>query len=162
MLADQQNLSGTAVATRGGSCVGTEKGSVKQCSVLIVNCESREIPHRQALERRGFRVVETREWPGDGVVDGYEVVIVVLRHMESVCMLAARMRAKPRFGRRVLIGLSSARPTAGDRRNAIGAGFDDLLAEVVDFDTLIARILRQLRALPEHRCLLPDRKASAA
>ena len=135
---------------------------MKQCSVLIVNCDSREIPHRQALERRGFRVVETREWPGDDVVLGYEVVIVVLRRMESVGMLAARMRAKPRFGHRVLIGLSPAPPTADDRRNAIGAGFDDVLAELVDFRTLIARILRQLRARPEHRCLLPDRKASAA
>jgi DNA-binding response OmpR family regulator len=135
---------------------------VRQCSVLIVNCDSREIPHRQALERRGFRVVETREWPGDDVVDGYEVVIVVLRRMESVGMLAARMRAKPRFGHRVLIGLSPAPPTANDRRNAIGAGFDDVLAELVDFRTLVARILRQLRARPEHRCLLPDPKASAA
>jgi DNA-binding response OmpR family regulator len=135
---------------------------VKQCSVLIVNCDHRKTAHRQALERRGFRVVETREWPGDCVVDGYEVVIVVLRHLETTGMLAARMRAKPRFGQRVLIGLSPTALTADDRRNAIGAGFDDVVPESGDSRTLIARILQRLRARPEHRCLLPDRKRSAA
>jgi hypothetical protein len=135
---------------------------VKQCSVLIVNCDHRETTHRQALERRGFLVAETREWPDDDVVHRYEVVIVVLRHLEAMGPLAARMRAKPRFGHRVLIGISPAVPTADDRRNAIGTGFDDVIAESGDSRTLIARILQRLRARPEHRCLLPDRKRSAA
>ena len=135
---------------------------MKQCSVLIVNCDHRETPHRQALESRGFLVVETREWPDDGVVHGYEVVIVVLPRMETMGMLAARMRAKPRFGHRVLIGISPGTPTADDRRNAIVAGFDDVIAESGGSRALIARILQRLRARPEHRCLLPDRKRSAA
>jgi hypothetical protein len=135
---------------------------VKQCSVLIVNCDHRETTHRQALESRGFLVVETREWPDDGVVHAYEVVIVVLRHVESMGMLAARMRAKPRFGHRVLIGISPGTPTSDDRRNAIAAGFDDVIAESGGSRALIARILQRLRARPEHRCLLPDRKRSAA
>ena len=135
---------------------------MKQCSVLIVNWDHRQSAHRQALERRGFLVVETREWPDDDVVRGYEVVIVVLRQMVTMGMLAARMRAKPRFGHRVLIGVSSETPTADERRNAIDAGFDDVIAESGDSRTLIARILQRLRARPEHRCLLPDRKRSAA
>ena len=135
---------------------------MKQCSVLIVNCDHQETTHRQALESRGFLVVETREWPDDGVVHAYEVVIVVLRHMESIGMLAARMRAKPRFGHRVLIGISPGTPTSDDRRNAIAAGFDDVIAESGGSRSLIARILQRLRARPEHRCLLPDRKRSAA
>jgi DNA-binding response OmpR family regulator len=135
---------------------------VKQCSVLIVNCDHQEATYRQALESRGFLVVETREWPDDGVVHGYEVVIVVLRHMETMGMLAARMRAKPRFGHRVLIGVSPATPTNDERRTAIGAGFDDVIAGSDDSRTLIARILQRLRARPEHRCLLPDRRRSAA
>ena len=135
---------------------------MKQCSVLIVNCDHQETTHRQALESRGFLVVETREWPDDGVVHAYEVVIVVLRHMESMGMLAARMRAKPRFGHRVLIGISPGTPTSDDRRNAIAAGFDDVIAESGGSRALIARILQRLRARPEHRCLLPDRKRSAA
>jgi hypothetical protein len=136
--------------------------AVKQCSVLIVNCDHQETTHRQALESRGFLVVETREWPDDGVVHAYEVVIVVLRHMESMGMLAARMRAKPRFGHRVLIGISPGTPTSDDRRNAIAAGFDDVIGESGGSRALIARILQRLRARPEHRCLLPDRKRSAA
>jgi hypothetical protein len=136
--------------------------AVKQCSVLIVNCDRRETAHRQALVSRGFLVVETREWPDDEVVRRYEVVIVVLRQMETIGMLAARLRAKARFGHRVLIGVSPGTPTADERRNAIGAGFDDVIAESGDSRTLIARILQRLRARPEHRCLLPERRRSAA
>jgi hypothetical protein len=135
---------------------------VKQCSVLVVNCSGREIAHGQALERRGFRVVETDEWPADDVVLEYEVIIVVVRDMETVCMLAARMRAKPRFGHRVLIGVNPTTPSVLERRNAIVAGFDDVVAESRDSRVLIARILRRLHARPEHRCFLPDRKQSAA
>jgi DNA-binding response OmpR family regulator len=136
--------------------------AVKQCSVLIINRDRGETAHRQALESRGFLVVETREWPDDEMVRRYEVVIVVLRQMETLGMLAARMRAKPRFGHRVLIGVSSETPTADERRNAIDAGFDDVIAESGDSRTLIARILQRLRARPEHRCLLPERGRSAA
>jgi hypothetical protein len=136
--------------------------AVKQCSVLIINCDHRETTHRQALESRGFLVVQTCEWPDDDVVRRYEVVIVVLRQMATMGMLAARMRAKPRFGHRVLIGVSPGIPTADERRNAIGAGFDDVIAGSGDSRTLVARILQQLRARPEHRCLLPDRGRPAA
>jgi hypothetical protein len=82
--------------------------------------------------------------------------------METVCMLAARMRAKPRFGRRVLIGINHTAPSVEERRNAIVAGFDDLVPESRDSRILIARILRHLRARPEHQCYLPDLKRPAA
>lgn len=135
---------------------------MKQCSVLVVNPGGRETAHAQALERRGFRIVETAEWPADSVVLEYEVVIVGLRQMETVCIVATRMRAKPRFGRRVLIGITLAPPSAEERRNAIASGFDDVVPESRDSRILIARILRRLRALPEHRCYLPDLKRPAA
>jgi CheY-like chemotaxis protein len=135
---------------------------VKQCSVLVVTCGGRETSHAEALQRRGFRVTATSEWPADSVVIEFEVVIVVVRQMETVCMLAARMRAKPRFGRRVLIGINHTAPSAEERRNAIVAGFDDLVPESRDSRILIARILRQLRARPEHQCYLPDLKRPAA
>jgi len=135
---------------------------VKQCSVLVVTCSGRETSHAEALERRGFRVIETSEWPTDGVVLEFEVVIVMVRQMETVCMLAARMRAKPRFGRRVLIGINRTAPSPQERRNAIVAGFDDVVPETRDSRLLIACILRQLRGRPEHRCYLPDLKRPAA
>jgi hypothetical protein len=135
---------------------------MKQCRVLIVNSNGGQTTHHQALVRRGFLVAETREWPADETIRGYEVVIVVLRHIDSTCMLAARMRAKRWFGRRVLIGLSPASPTIHERREAIGAGFDDIFDAASSSRLLLARILQRLRARPEHRCLLPDRKRSAA
>jgi hypothetical protein len=133
---------------------------VKQCAILIVNSNRQRTPHRRALEQRGFRVVETAEWPENLVIHQYEVVIIVLHNMETVCNLAARMRAKPRFGLRVLIGVTPTAPSAEDRRNAIGAGFDDVVGESRESRVLIADILRLLRARPEYRCLIPDRSAA--
>jgi DNA-binding response OmpR family regulator len=134
---------------------------VKQCSLLIVNCHGCDSPHKEALEQRGFRVTELKEWPPDDVVLDSQVVLIVLRHLDRICMLAARMRAKPRFGRRILIALA---PTvsAADRRTAIGAGFDDVIGESSSPRVLIARILRYLRNRPEHRCFLPELKRRAA
>jgi DNA-binding response OmpR family regulator len=128
---------------------------------LIVNGTERESPPKKALEQRGFRVTESKEWPADDVVIDSQVVIVVLRNVDGICMLAARMRAKPRFGRRVLIALVPT-VTAADRRMAIGAGVDDVVGESGGMRMLIARILRLLRGRPEHRCFLPELKRRAA
>jgi hypothetical protein len=136
--------------------------NTKQCSVLVVNCSGRETAHSQSLLRRGFRVVETVEWPADDVILQYEVVILVLREVDSVSILAARMRAKPRFGQRVFIGVTSTPPSAAERRHAVLAGFDDVVGESGDSRVLIARILKRLRARPEHRCLLPEKGRHAA
>ena len=142
--------------------MGDGHSNAKQCAVLIVNCSGREITHSQALLRRGFRVVETNEWPSDDVIIQYEVVVVVLREMDIISAVAARMRAKPRFGNRVLIGITRMTPSAAERRLAIVSGFDDIVGDAHDPRILIARILQQLRARPEHRCLVPERKRPAA
>jgi len=134
---------------------------VEQCSLLIVNCSNRESPHKEELGHRGFRITELNEWPPDDVVLASQVVLVVLRHLDAIGMLAARMRAKPRFGRRILIALVPA-VTPADRRIAIGAGFDDAVGEAGGARALIARILRVLRTRPEHRCFLPELKRRAA
>jgi len=137
-------------------------GNDKKCSVLVVNCTGRETAHSQSLQLRGFSVVEQPHWPADEVVLEHEIVIVVLRRIDSVSVTAARMRAKPRFGNRVLIGVTEAAPSAAERRHAVLAGYDDLVGESRDSRILIARILRMLRARPEHRCLVPDKKRPAA
>jgi DNA-binding response OmpR family regulator len=134
---------------------------VKQCSILIVNCGAEPL-HRQVLERIGFHVSETTEWPDDDLIKTFQVVIVAFRHMESVAMLATRMRAKPHFGQRVLIAIVPVMATADERRAALGSGFDDVVSESKDSRPLVARILRRLRSRPEHRCFLPDRKRRAA
>lgn len=132
-----------------------------QCSLLIVNGSQRASPFNEALAQRGFRVAEVTEWPADDVVLEAHVVIVLLPHLETMCMLAARLRAKPRFGRHILIAVA---PTIGaaDRRTAIAAGFDDALPETRGVRVLIARILRILRTRPEHRCFLPELRRNAA
>jgi hypothetical protein len=134
---------------------------VQQCSLLIVNGANRNTPYRDALERRGFRVTAVKDWPPDEVVLQAHVVIVVLREAATMCMLAARIRAKPRFGRRILIAVA---PTLSvvDRRTAINSGFDDAVAESGGARLLIARILRALHTRPEHRCLLPELRRRAA
>jgi hypothetical protein len=137
-------------------------GNAKQCSVLVVNCTGRQTAHSQALQLRGFRVVELSEWPSDHVVLEYEIVIIVLRRMDSVSMTAARMRAKPRFGMRVLVGVTESAPSAAERRHAIISGFDDIVGESRDSRVLIARVIQRLRARPEHRCLLPEKTRPAA
>ena len=152
---------GMAVAT--SSVVMTEgERKLKQCAVLIVNCSGREISHTQALLQRGFRVVETAEWPADEAITAYEAVVIVLREMDIIAGVAARMRAKPRFGNRILIGVTLTPPSAAERRHAINSGFDDIVGESNDSRILVARILQRLRARPEHRCLVPERKRPAA
>ena len=135
---------------------------MKKCSVLVINISSHETAHCLTLEKVGFRVVETREWPTDEIIPEFEVVIVLLRHMQSVAMLAARLRAKPHFGRRILIAVAPQPTSPEERRAAVGCGFDDVVSEGADSRQLVARVLRQLRARPEHRCFLPDLKRRAA
>jgi hypothetical protein len=70
-------------------------------------------------------------------------------------MLAARLRAKPHFGRRALIALVDPDTPVHDRRSAEASGFDDVVNDCCDSRQLVARILRRLRARPELRCVLP-------
>ena len=135
---------------------------MKQCAVLVINTDGRESIIRATLEKVGFRVVQTAEWPADEVIRGFEVVIVLLRPMQAVSMLGPRLRAKPHFGQRVLIAVTPEPTSPQERRAGIGCGFDDVVGESRDARLLVARILRQLRARPEHRCFLPDLKRRAA
>lgn len=129
---------------------------MKKCSILFINTDARKVPQRQALARLGFVVDEIREWPEDRVFLPFEVVIVLISHIEGAAMLAARIRAKPHFGNRVLIGVAPATASPTERRAAIGAGFDDVVGEQCDTRALLARILRPLRARGELRCVLPE------
>lgn len=139
--------------------------AVKQCSVLLINPIDAAWDYRPTLEALGFRVDEVREWPEDDhAVLHYEVVIVRVRNTSGAPMLAARMRAKPRFGRRVLIALVPAATSPQDCLAARTSGFDEVLTDCCDARHLTARIMRRLRTRPEYRCLLPsgERRGRAA
>ena len=139
--------------------------TTKQCSVLLVDPAAKPTAHRKQLEALGFRVTQERAWPEDdrAVLD-YEVIIVRLPAMNGAPMLAARLRAKPQFGRRVLIALVPASVPVQDRLSARTTGFDEVLSDCCDARQLTSRILRRLRTRPEYHCVLPpgDRKRRAA
>ena len=138
---------------------------MKQCAILFVNPDRQESAHPEALRGMGFLVDEVTEWPDDNdMVRNYHVVIVRLREMSGAPMLAARLRAKPHFGRRLLIALVSAETPHAERRAAETSGFDDVINDCCDSRHLTTRILRVLRTRPELRCVLPPltSKKSAA
>jgi hypothetical protein len=133
---------------------------VENCAVLYVKPEFNDALHTTYLRRLGFIVHETADWPADDTVRGYHVVIIRIRITEAAPMLAARLRAKPHFGRRVLIALVDADTPLSDRRSAEEGGFDEVLNDRCDCRLLTARILRSIRRRPELRCALP--RSSAA
>lgn len=134
---------------------------VKKCRILFVSPAGNEIAVLKDLEAAGFVVRQTHEWPDDDLIPHFEIMVVVTSRMENLPMLAARIRAKRGFGRRVLIALAPAGMSDKDRRAAVGTGFDDILPKSVEVRTLMARILRRLRLRPEHRCVLPRKRRAA-
>lgn len=135
----------------------------KRCSVLLVSPCGPAPLHRTTLEGLGFLVTETSDWPDDErAALGHEVVIIRIRQIQGATMLAARLRAKPRFGQRVLIALVAGPSTPPQRLAVCTSGFDDVLIDTCDSRQLTAAILKRLRLRPEYRCFLPDRRNSAA
>ena len=136
----------------------------KRCSVFLLNTAGDVFVQRSVLEDVGFRVKVARQWPDDDeVLLVHHVVIVRMREVRDAPMIAARVRAKPRFGRRVLIALVPESASPQDCQSARAGGFDEVLTNCCDGRQLTARILRCLRARPEYRCVLPgDRRRSAA
>lgn len=162
---------GTGIATHLGGMRGHgEKWKwservVKQCSVLFVNPDRQESAHPDAMRGMGFLVDEVTEWPDDNeMVRNYHVVIVRVRKMNGAPMLAARLRAKPHFGRRLLIALVTPDTSQAERRAAETSGFDEVMSDCCDSRHLTTRVLRVLRTRPELRCVLPPltSKRSAA
>ena len=132
------------------------EGRSKPCAVLFVNAERRPTAHPSSLRERGFLVHQIREWPSDdSTVRDYHVVVVRVRDITAAPMLAARLRAKPHFGGRLLVALVNADVLPDDRRSAQASGFDDILDHVCESRQLVTRIVRGLRARPQLRCAIP-------
>jgi hypothetical protein len=124
-----------------------------QCSILYITpCrEQTQIPSLRAL---GFRVDECHELPGSETFADYHAVIVRPRVDVDLPMLAARLRAKPRFDRRVLLALVSEAMPEREKREAVLSGFDQTLSASCGARSLAATVLRLLRPYPEYRCVL--------
>jgi hypothetical protein len=124
-----------------------------QCSILYVTSHGDGI-RVGGLKALGFHVDEGRELPPSDALTRYHAVIVRAHAGFHLPMLAARMRAKPQFGRRVLVALVPEAMPVRDKREAIDSGFDDTLPDTCGVRDLAAAVLRLLRPYPEYRCIL--------
>lgn len=137
---------------------------VNQCSILYIKPGMREEAHAAPLRALGFSVRVVDDLPPAEVFTDYHAVIVCVAAGCDLPGLAARLRAKPRFGRRVLIALVPDSATERQRREAAHAGFDATLRQDCSPRDLAAHVLRRLRPFPEYRCLLrsPNGRRKAA
>jgi len=135
-----------------------------QCAVLYIKPSCSVPTQAAALRLLGFRVDESDELPANDTFAVYHVVVVRTEPTCNLPMLGARLRAKPRFGRRVLIALVPAEMSDREKREAIFSGFDHVMPDNCSARDLAASILRLLRPFPEYRCLLraPRRRRKAA
>jgi hypothetical protein len=135
-----------------------------QCSVLYIRSSGEDSTQAAALRSLGFRVDESEELPSNETFASYHAIVVRPCRPCNFPMLGARLRAKPHFGRRVLLALVPDAMPDRDRREALLSGFDYALPETCSARDLAATILRLLRPFPEFRCLLrsPSGRRKAA
>src|SRR6188768_2315050 len=100
-----------------------------QCSILYIRPDGRSDPRTGVLRTLGFHVDEGHELPANERLRSYHAVIVRPAATCDLAMLAARLRAKPYFGRRVLMALVTQAVVERDLRDALLAGFDATMAE---------------------------------
>ena len=127
---------------------------VNQCSILYVHDGSVQEPPVNGLKMLGFAVTVIEDLPPDEVLTPHHALIVRARAECSLTMLAARLRAKPRFGRRVLVALVPETIPDRARREALMSGFDSIKPVTCSERDIAAVILRFLRQYPELRCFL--------
>lgn len=128
--------------------------TVNQCSILYVHDGSVHDTPVAALRSLGFAVQASEDLPPDEALAPHHALIVRARAGCSLPMLAARLRAKARFGRRVLIALVPGDTPERVRREAVLSGFDATLSADCSGRGLAAAILKLLRPYPEFRCFL--------
>ena len=135
-----------------------------QCSVLYIEPGGGTSAHVEDLRDLGFSVSVIADLPPAEVFAEHHAVVVRVHSCRNLPLLGTRLRAKPRFGRRVLIGLVPDSCTTQQRRDASLCGFDVTLPDACTSRDLAAHILRGLRPFPEYRCLLraPNGRRKAA
>ena len=137
---------------------------IKQCGILFIGRCGSDDRRLAALRSLGFRVDESEHLPSPDELDVYHAVIVRAIPGCSLPMIGARLRAKPQFGRRILMALVPDGVSERDNREALMSGFDYTLTDRCSARDIAAHILRLLRGFPEYRCLLraPNGRRKAA
>ena len=125
-----------------------------QCSILFIASGQDRARHPEVLRSIGFHVHEVEELPESSDLVKHHVVIVSTPQPTLLPKLAARLRAAPRFGRRLLLALIEGPNHETLRREGLMSGFDDVLSRSITGRQLAAAILNKLRSIPEYRCLL--------
>jgi hypothetical protein len=128
--------------------------AMDQCSILYLKPGPVQQTHAGALRALGFRVDEFDDFPSNEAFARYHAVVVRPAAQQNLPVLATRLRAKPRFGRRVLLALVPDATGVRHKREAVMSGFDYTLPDSCGARDLAATILRLLRPYPEYRCLL--------
>jgi hypothetical protein len=135
----------------------------EQCSILFITSGGDD-EQLKGLRSIGFRVVETDDIPPSDVFRDHHAIILRVTPDCPLTVVATRLRAKPKFGRRALIALVNGATSPQDQRDAIASGFDITLPVTCSARDLAATVLRLLRPYPEYRCLLraPSGRRKAA
>ena len=136
----------------------------RQCGILFIGPCGSDDRRVAALRSLGFLVEESEQFPSTEDLAAYHAVIVRAVAGCPLTMVGARLRAKPLFGRRVLIALVADAVSDRDKREAMMSGFDQALSDTCSARDIAAHILRLLRGFPEYRCLLrtPQGRRKAA
>lgn len=127
---------------------------MEQCSILFIDGTQDRTGHAEVLRSIGFHVREVDELPHSSDLINYHVVVVSAPQPALLPKLGARLRAAPRFGRRLLLALITGPNHETVRREGLMSGFDAVLPRSVTGRQLAAAIIAKLRSIPEHRCLL--------
>ena len=134
-----------------------------QCSILFVNPGRRPARQPETLRQLGFLVSEVEDLPPTAELLAHHVIVLATAKFHVLTMLGTHLRAKPHFGRRLLVALVPAETSAQARRDAVSSGFDAAMPANTGARMLAATLLRALRPHPEHRCVLrPSRRARRA
>jgi hypothetical protein len=136
----------------------------KQCGILFIGPCGGDEGRVAALRSLGFRVAESEHLPTIEELDDHQAVIVRALRGAHLPMIGTRLRAKPQFGRRILMALLPGGVSDRDIREARMCGFDETLPDSCTARDIAAHILRLLRGYPEYRCLLraPNGRRKAA
>jgi hypothetical protein len=127
---------------------------MSQCSILYVRPSAGGETQVKILRMLGFRVDEFADLPPTEAFAQYHAILVRPESGYPLPVLAARLRAKPHFDRRVLIALVPDSLSERNKREAVQSGFDFTMPESCGARDLAATILRRLRSYPELRCVL--------
>ena len=111
--------------------------------------------HAIELKALGFPVTAAGDGVEDAVLLRYPVVVVGCNSVTALPTVAAWLRAKPNFARRVIIARVPDDTDAGVIRSLRVCGFDEVVLESVATRVMAARIIRRIRARPELGCDLP-------